>query len=200
MISVRTSTAHFCSPLYPYTQHSAWHRDGEILAEWMSEWRRRKERKISVLGNSKILSGEAKYLQCREVTGEAGNMVGDWPMESCLDLSSAGLWMTGRRSRALLRASPPMAGRWGVCCLWPGWFMVVAMGTERPGGGEAREDGVTIFGTDQMRGWENWRLSSRFLTWVIGRKGHLKVGHVCKSEGGAAFFVALFYFGDGEEK
>lgn len=44
-----------------------------------------------MLGNSKILSGEAKYLQCREVTGEAGNMVGDWPMESCLDLTSAGL-------------------------------------------------------------------------------------------------------------
>lgn len=33
--------------------------------------------------------------------------------------------------------------------------MVVAMGTERPGVGEAREDGVTIFGTDQMRGWGN---------------------------------------------
>ena len=53
--------------------------------------RRRKERKISVLGNSKILLGEAKYLTCREVMGEAGRMVVDWLMESCLDLSSVGL-------------------------------------------------------------------------------------------------------------
>ena len=56
--------------------------------------RRRKERKISVLGNSKILLGEAKYLKCREVMGEARRVVGDWLMESCLDLSSAGLRMT----------------------------------------------------------------------------------------------------------
>ena len=56
--------------------------------------RRRKERKISVLGNSKILLGEEKYLKCREVLGEAGRVVGDWLMESCLDLSSAGLRMT----------------------------------------------------------------------------------------------------------
>lgn len=53
--------------------------------------RRRKERKISVLGNSKILLGEAKYLKFREVMGEARRMSGDWLMESCLDLSSAGL-------------------------------------------------------------------------------------------------------------
>lgn len=52
---------------------------------------RREERKMSVLGNIKILLGEAKFLKCREVMGEAGCMVGDWLMESCLDLSSAGL-------------------------------------------------------------------------------------------------------------
>lgn len=36
--------------------------------------------------------------------------------------------------------------------LWQDWIMVVAMGTESPGGGEARKDVLTVFGTDQMRG------------------------------------------------
>ena len=55
----------------------------------MNERRRKEERKVSVLGNSKILLGEAEYLKCREVMGEAGRDA--WLMESCLDLSSAGL-------------------------------------------------------------------------------------------------------------
>lgn len=40
----------------------------------MNERRRKEERKVSVLGNSKIWLGEAKYLKCREVMGEAGRM------------------------------------------------------------------------------------------------------------------------------
>lgn len=51
----------------------------------------KKERMISMFGNSEILFGEAKHLNCREVTGEAGHVVGDWIMESHLDLGSAGL-------------------------------------------------------------------------------------------------------------
>lgn len=133
--------------------------------------------------------------------GEAGHVVGDWMVENHLDLTCAGLSTAERLVRALWFR----LGGGGLFRLWQDWIRVVVVGTERPDPGkklkgeEARRDGLTVFGIDQVgEEGEELKVSSRFLAWVTGTKGHLKGGNVYKSEGGFAILLLGFILGMGK--
>lgn len=56
-------------------------------------------------------------------------------------------------------------------------------------GEEARNDALTVFGIGQVGAeGEELKIGSRSLSWVTGRKRHLKVDNVRKSGGRVTFF------------
>lgn len=155
---------------------------------------RRKERKKEnlVFGNSKVLVGEAKYLDAERAQVSLDTRLGT-------GLWKAICWLKNDRETDQNSAVGQllMAGRCGCVSLLVNWITVAVIGTGRPDSG-ARQDGLTVFGSDQMRregrsegelkvsglgDWEKVTPQSRPRT-QIGGRGRL--------------FVALFYFGDGE--